>query len=877
VEYGTVRDHEDGSATNAALNSPNFTVDATAAEPGEVAVVVPTLPGYEIICELGRGGMGVVYKARQLKLNRLVAIKMILAGEHAGRVALERFCREAEAVARLQHPNIVQIHEVGEHRGLPYFSLEYVEGGSLAQQLTRPRSARQAAELIEKLARAVHAAHEHGVIHRDLKPANVLLTADGTPKITDFGLAKRLDGESDQTQTGTIMGTPSYMAPEQAAGKVKDVGRSTDVYALGAILYELLSGQPPFKAATPLDTLRQVLHEEPLIPNRLKAGVPRDLETIALKCLNKDCHRRYPTAAALADDLRRFLAGEPILARPIGSAERLWRWCQRNPKLAVAVAAIGLLLVVVSIGSTWAAFAIAEQKNQAVEARNQAIQNERLANEQADLALDTLNKLITDVQRRLNREPGVQVLKRDLLETALDGLKYVAGKSSTKGRKQYSLVDAYLQMGSLAEEFGHSDEAFNYFQRCHDLTKSVLEGEPDNDRWKSTLALACINLGQLSAESHRDMKKALRFYEEALDLRRQIASMPDAERYRDNELRAPENRLLPFWIKLNLSEACTRVGLTHYFMGDSAQAEKPILESLGIREGLVRELGAVEACWTLGGMSAADFSSLSTLASIPWQANFASEQRQNLARNYHLLGEIYFRLRNLDQSRQFYAKCAAIREAALKEHPEDFRLRGDIAQFYEYYGSVSLRLGDPHDALPLYDRSIDLNRTLVVADKNVQWQRNLAIALYSRGLAALRLKDQEGADKFFAECLKIRAELAQKDPGNERKKMDLMLVLPLCGRYEEAAQLAESLRVGRDSDRELLMVIARCYGQCAAAVTEPRQRRQYQEKAMAALQASVQQGYKDLMTLETEPELDAIRELPEYAKLLSDFHAARLR
>jgi WD40 repeat protein/serine/threonine protein kinase len=323
----------------------------------------PTVPSYEILRELGRGGMGVVYEARQIQLNRLVALKMILTGGHAGEQELARFRTEAEAVARLQHPNIVQIHEVGEAQGRPFFSLEYVDGGSLDRKTAgTPLPPRQAARLVETLAGAMDAAHRCGIIHRDLKPANVLLArtdplhgvalgsglreaAHYQPKITDFGLAKKLDAGPGQTASGAILGTPSYMAPEQAGGQKKVVGPLADVYALGAILYELLTGRPPFRAATVIDTLMQVLTDEPVPPSRLQPKLPRDLETICLKCLHKEPGKRYATAAALAEDLQRFLEGRPIAARPVGRAERAWRWCRRNPVVAGLLAGVAASLV----------------------------------------------------------------------------------------------------------------------------------------------------------------------------------------------------------------------------------------------------------------------------------------------------------------------------------------------------------------------------------------------------------------------------------------------------------------------------------------------------------------------------------------------------
>jgi WD40 repeat protein/tRNA A-37 threonylcarbamoyl transferase component Bud32 len=313
----------------------------------------PELAGYQILDELGRGGMGVVYKARQVRLNRLVALKMILAGVRASPGQLARFRREVETVARLQHPNLVQVYEVGEQEGRPYFAMEFVDGGSLDLRIEgRPQPPRQSAELVATLARAVHAAHLQGIVHRDLKPANVLLTADGTPKITDFGLAKRLDAETGPTVTGEILGTPSYMAPEQAAGKTREIGPAADIYGLGAILYAMLTGNPPIEGETPWDAINRVVSEEPLPPSRIRPGLPRDLETICMKCLRKEPDKRYASAMALAEDLRRYLDGEPIRARPVGAWERAVKWARRRPAAAalLIVSVVATLTLIVGGG-----------------------------------------------------------------------------------------------------------------------------------------------------------------------------------------------------------------------------------------------------------------------------------------------------------------------------------------------------------------------------------------------------------------------------------------------------------------------------------------------------------------------------------------------
>jgi serine/threonine-protein kinase len=298
---------------------------------------LPQIPGYEVEDVLGHGGMGVVFRARHVRLGRLVALKMTLAGSYAGARERERFRCEAEAVAALRHANIVQIYDVGDCAGRPYFTMELLDGGSLAQRLTgTPQPARQAAALLATLADAMNAAHQGRIVHRDLKPANILFTPEGTPKVTDFGLARRLEGGTGLTVSGVLLGTPSYMAPEQARGQSRAVGPAVDIYALGAILYELLTGRPPFRAETPAETVRQVVDQEPVPPARLNAKVPRDLETVCLKCLQKEPNGRYASAAALGDDLRRFEQGRPIRARPLGLAARLGRWSRRNPAAALA-------------------------------------------------------------------------------------------------------------------------------------------------------------------------------------------------------------------------------------------------------------------------------------------------------------------------------------------------------------------------------------------------------------------------------------------------------------------------------------------------------------------------------------------------------------
>jgi eukaryotic-like serine/threonine-protein kinase len=303
--------------------------EATREASGEITL--PRIPGCDVEAVLARGGMGVVYKARHLRLNRPVAVKIMLGGGYAGLPAMARFLREAEILAGMRHPNVVRVYDFGDIEARPYVTLEYVEGGNLAQKLAGvPQPARQAAQLVAVLAGAVQAAHQAGIVHGDLKPGNVLLTEDGTPKISDFGIARRLDRTAGLTRTGTPIGTPSYMAPELSTGNPQAVGPAVDIFALGAILYELLTGRPPFRAETASETLMQAISHEPVAPSRLNAKVPRDLQTICMKCLEKEPKKRYSTAGALADDLGRFLKNELINARPAGLLERALRWLRRH-------------------------------------------------------------------------------------------------------------------------------------------------------------------------------------------------------------------------------------------------------------------------------------------------------------------------------------------------------------------------------------------------------------------------------------------------------------------------------------------------------------------------------------------------------------------
>jgi serine/threonine protein kinase/tetratricopeptide (TPR) repeat protein len=532
------------------LSRPGSPPTLTVATPLAGAASHRVIGGYEILEELGHGGMGVVYKARQAGLERVVALKMIRADRLARGVEISRFRTEAEAAARLQHPNIVQIHEVGEQDGRPFFSLEFVDGPDLARHLQgKPQPAAEAAALIETLALAVHYAHEHGVVHRDLKPANILLqklnqrdtestekkdraerTKGGSsrttdlafssppsavssassvslwltllPKITDFGLAKLLVGATGQTEDGEILGTPSYMAPEQAKGHLQDIGPLVDVYALGAILYEALTGRPPFCGTSVLETLDLVRFTEPVPPRRLQPRCSRDLETVCLKCLHKDPRKRYASALDLAEDLRRFREGRPVQARPVGPMGRLGKWARRHPSLAalvvVSIAAVLSLLV----GSGWHILVLQAAAQREHNLRGQAEENFEHSLE----AVDQLLAEVADVE--LADVPLMEQRRRNLLRKAANFYEAFLQQRGDDPSVRRQAGRIFTRLGDIRELLNEDAEAEQAYHRAI----SLLEGDqlPELARAWTSLGILLKKNAARAGEAETVLRESLR-------------------------------------------------------------------------------------------------------------------------------------------------------------------------------------------------------------------------------------------------------------------------------------------------------------------------------------------------------------------------------
>jgi eukaryotic-like serine/threonine-protein kinase len=798
-------------------------------ESGAGSEGLPVIPGYEVLGVLGRGGMGVVYRAWQKGLNRSVAVKRVHAGAQAGAKVLARFRVEAEAVARLQHPNIVQVHEVGEHAGSPFLVLELVEGRSLAQSLAgTPRPARPAAELVETLALAIHCAHRQGVVHRDLTPANILLTADGRPKITDFGLAKLIIGGGDlRTQTGELLGTPSYMAPEQAASRHQAIGAATDIYALGAILYELLTGRPPFKAESALETLYQVVAHEPVAPSRLRPKLPRDLETICLKCLHKEPSHRYASAAALAEDLRRFLENRSIKARRSSVVERSHRWCRRNPAVASLGAASVLAMVIGTAVSTWQMF-------------------------RARRAESEMRSVLGFVEHRVlsaARPDGLgrTVTLRQAIDAALPAVAQdFAGQPLVEARMRQTLGTSYYQLGDPAT-------AAEQYEACRALyARHRGPADPDTLLSMSNLANCYSVLGRRAeALKLREQTLALRKtrigldHPDTLDSMHNLANsyfelgwLAEALELREQTLALRKARFGPD--HPDTLASMDNLAVSYNALGRSAEALKlheGTLELMKAKLGpdhpeTLQSMNNVAVTYAhLGQQDEALKLRQATLALM--KAKLGPDHPDTLG-SMHNLANSYRALGRQDEALKLYEATLALRGSKLgSDHPDTLRSMNNLANSYE-------ALGRQDEALKLHEATLALHVSRLGP---VHPDTLLCRLLVASGLVRLGRGAEAAADCRSA------AETWEKRGGSDANSL-----------YNAACFRAVTAAALRAAD---------------ASPAGARQAEDQADRALVWLERAVAAGYRDAANMTEDHDLDALRHRTDFKELLARLSAAR--
>ncbi|MFO0940971.1 MAG: serine/threonine-protein kinase [Pirellulales bacterium] len=866
-------------------------------------MVPERIGNYQIKSVLGRGGMGVVYLASQVGLNRDVALKMVLAGAHASKNQLARFEAEAKAVAKLQHPNIVQVFEVGKQDGLPYFSLEFVDGMPLDQKLGgKPLPPREAAQVLEKICRAMQYAHERGILHRDLKPANILLTIDGQPKVTDFGLAKQLEDEdSGATKAGTIMGTPSYMSPEQAQGLVDELTPASDQYSLGAMLYELLTGRPPFLGTKAFDTISQVVHKEPVPPCQLQESMPVDIDTICLKALQKTADKRYKSCAEMAEDLTRFLKGEPILARPVSLLERGWRWCKRNPLIAIPSALAVCLLIATAVISSWSYMQISAQaliitderdeaKRQRDEANKQrteaekqkliatqneekatkekeeaerqrilaneakllAEKNQQLAEQQAMLALQNIQFFITEIDEKLAKQPGMNELRIGMLEV-LDKKWEELDKSLTGGIQGQAIPTQMAVRYKIAEAWTSLDkleQANKQFEAIEKIARERLIVKNRNDATRVNLARLLVRWAPIQKRLTSDPAVEEKLQTEAHELLREVLKDPRPE----------PGSPLPFEVSDILQQSLIRNA------------------SLKIKAGKVEVAGTLYK--EVQELSQKVLDDLKVAA--PWTKE-VSDERKTLIKSYFLQNldiaktgqaNVLCRLGKVEQAIPVYEQAIESRRAGLAANPSDRNERDQLAMQYRNYGQYMLRSDRIEDAVRLIGNSHDLAEKNYSEDsKNANYKRAYGHSLYYWAVA--RSEAGQGPDSLalFERSRALRQGMFDVSP-DQSNKVNLMLSEARLGNQEAAEKWIGELSKSTSKDPDLRIDLARALAQLSAQQPEADKRVELKNKAIAALEQAVADGLLDPFAVTSEVDLKPIRGESGFAKVVETIKAA---
>ncbi len=816
---------------------------------------LPTVPGYVIHGILGRGGMGVVYRATQVGRGRQVALQRVLAAGHASAAQLERFAVEARAVAHVRHPNIIQIYEIGEHDGLPYFSLELCTGGSLDRLLNHePQPPAKAAAILEKLARAMGAAHAANIIHRDLKPANILLDEHGQPKVTDFGLARELDAADGNTVTGSILGTPSYMAPEQARGETRRVGAAADQYSLGATLYDLLTGRPPFQGTSVMETLEQVRNRDPLSPRELQPGLPKDIETICLKALAKEPEKRYPTCDALADDLTAFLAGRPISARPVGAPEKAWRWAKRNPGVAIssAVAAV-LLLATATLGTTFAvvfdkqkreAVALADNLKVSLDAEQAAKQVAEAKTREADasntLTQSALQKVGFDAPAELRKSLYGGKGRLSMLELLGGVLAGQLDPANSRRLPERARLQYHAALGELLAEREGAKVAEAEFRTALALAEPIAAAaDPaDKGRANATVGQILFKLAQVvSAQGRLGDGDALLAQAEAV-IRAVVADPASAD------VPLADRRLN---LAAVLGVAADRKRAAGYFP-----------PALAVRDEQVAVLTAV----TDDATAPAD----SRKRAAPRLADARRERGRTQAK----LGNDPAAEADFTAAVKLYEGLDA--QTRTDRRPDD-ALRKEYARAARDLGDFLLMRDRLADAAPAHLLDLKLNKELAYDTEVMAQRQQLAQAYYRAGVLG---EKKNGAGKglgFFRSGLEVVREVADAAPANTvgraRALVQVGLFAARCGDHAAAVKDMPALLAGIknvNAQANLRLDVASVYA-VASGATDGETAKTYRAEAFAHLDWMLAPPVElaDPVRLRTDPDFDAIKADPRFA------------
>jgi len=660
---------------------------------------------YEIVDVLGRGGMGVVYRAYHRKTSRSVALKMILRGVSESEEAIARFRNEAKSAAQLNHPNIVPVYDVGEFNGQHYFSMALVDGESLSERLaSRPLAGREAAVLLKTIADAIETAHQAGIIHRDLKPSNILIDGDGLPKVTDFGLARRTESSSGLTVTGQLMGTPSYMSPEQACGDSACVDARSDIYALGAILYTTLTGRPPFQAASVVETVRQVLDEDPVEPRVLNSDIERDLETICLKCLSKDPLQRYATAQDLSDELSRFLDGHAIHARPLNRVMRFWRLCRRKPLVSTLTAGFMASLIAGTVVSLHFAMLARERAD--------------MAERQQHLALSSLEAVIDTVQHKLREVPQARDLRREILIGALEKLELASGEFRQQRRADRNTAIALVDLGRLHVELGDEqglnaeDKAAQNLEAAARIFDELIADDGKDADLLNDKCFALAELGNFWLDTGQFAAATSPLKRAVAIRRRLIRTRPDNQRYR---VRLAED--LNAW-------------------GDLLTATKQFEKALPSFE---------EANSILENLSQVD----------PESFEIHDLKQATLRR----LGDCFHDMQAHDEALVYFTRALSETKEFFADDLESWRAKDSLSYCYERLGNHWLQVGEAARALELYKKMHQLISEVIRFDPSNRTLRDgLAFAYCKISNAHRALGQEEEALAAKKEADRIKAE-----------------------------------------------------------------------------------------------------------------------